>query len=101
MADQRPLVLVVEDLHWADESLLDFIDELVDWVTDVPLLVVATARPELLERRTGWGGGKLNATTLALAPLSDNDTSDPSRGTPRHTRARGRVAGRAARASRR
>ena len=75
MADQRPLVLVVEDLHWADESLLDFIDELVDWVTDVPLLVVATARPELLERRTGWGGGKLNATTLALAPLSDNDTS--------------------------
>ena len=69
MAEQRPLVLVFEDLHWADDSLLDFVDELVDWVTDVPLLVVATARPELLERRPGWGGGKLNATTLALAPL--------------------------------
>ena len=75
MAEQRPLVLVVEDLHWADESLLDFVDELVDWVTDVPLLVVATARPELLERRPGWGGGKLNATTLALAPLSDEQTA--------------------------
>ena len=75
LAHQRPLVLVVEDLHWADESLLDFLDELVDWVTDVPLLVVATARPELLERRPGWGGGKLNATTLALAPLSDEQTA--------------------------
>ncbi|MGH3078817.1 MAG: AAA family ATPase [Gaiellaceae bacterium] len=67
LAEKRTLVLVVEDIHWADESLLDFLDELVDWVTDVPLLVVATARPELLERRPGWGGGKLNATTLALA----------------------------------
>ncbi|MEX2614441.1 MAG: adenylate/guanylate cyclase domain-containing protein [Gaiellaceae bacterium] len=75
MAEQRPLVLVFEDLHWADESLLDFVDELVDWVTDVPLLVVGTARPELLERRPGWGGGKLNATTLALQPLSDEQTA--------------------------
>jgi class 3 adenylate cyclase/tetratricopeptide (TPR) repeat protein len=75
LAEQRPLVLVFEDLHWADESLLDFVDELVDWVTDVPLLVVGTARPELLERRPGWGGGKLNATTLALRPLSDNETA--------------------------
>ncbi len=75
LADQRPLVLVFEDLHWADESLLDFVDELVDWITDVPLLVVATARPELLERRPGWGGGKLNATTLALAPLTDDETA--------------------------
>jgi class 3 adenylate cyclase/tetratricopeptide (TPR) repeat protein len=75
MAEQRPLVVVFEDLHWADESLLDFVDELVDWVTDVPLLVVATARPELLERRPGWGGGKLNATTLALAPLDEEQTA--------------------------
>ena len=75
MADRRPFVLVVEDLHWADESLLDFLDELVDWVTDVPLLVVGTARPELLERRPGWGGGKLNATTLAVEPLSDDETA--------------------------
>ena len=67
---------MVEDIHWADESLLDFLDELVDWVTDVPLLVVATARPELIERRPGWGGGKLNATTLALAPLSEQQTAE-------------------------
>ena len=76
LAEQRPLVLVVEDIHWADETLLDFLDELVEWVTDVPLLVVATARPELLERRPNWGGGKLNATTLALQPLSDEQTAD-------------------------
>jgi class 3 adenylate cyclase/tetratricopeptide (TPR) repeat protein len=75
MAEQRPLVVVFEDLHWADESLLDFVDELVDWVTEVPLLAVATARPELLERRPGWGGGKLNATTLALAPLTADQTA--------------------------
>jgi class 3 adenylate cyclase/tetratricopeptide (TPR) repeat protein len=75
LAEQRPLVLVFEDLHWADESLLDFVDELVDWVSDAPLLVVGTARPELLERRPGWGGGKLNATTLALRPLSDEQTA--------------------------
>ena len=75
LAEQRPLALVFEDLHWADEALLDFVDELVDWVTDVPLLVVATARPELLERRPNWGGGKLNATTLALAPLTDEETA--------------------------
>ena len=76
LAEQRPLVLVVEDIHWADEILLDFLDELVDWMTDVPLLVVATARPELLERRPNWGGGKLNATTLALSPLSDEQTAE-------------------------
>jgi predicted ATPase/class 3 adenylate cyclase len=75
LAEQRPLVVVFEDLHWADESLLDFVDELVDWVTEVPLLVMATARPELLERRPGWAGGKLNATTLALAPLTADQTA--------------------------
>ena len=75
LAEQRPLVLVFEDLHWADDGLLDFVDELVDWLTDVPLLVVATARPELLERRANWGGGKLNATTLALSPLGDDETA--------------------------
>jgi class 3 adenylate cyclase/tetratricopeptide (TPR) repeat protein len=75
LAEQRPLVLVFEDLHWADDGLLDFVDLLVDWVTDVPLLVVCSARPELLARRPDWGGGKPNASTLSLAPLSDDDTS--------------------------
>ena len=75
IAEDAPLVLVVEDLHWADEPLLDFVDELVDWVADVPLLVVCTTRPELLERRPDWGGGKRNASTVSLAPLSDDDTA--------------------------
>jgi tetratricopeptide (TPR) repeat protein len=75
LAEQRPLVLVFEDLHWADGSLLDFIDHFLDWATDVPLLVVCTTRPELLERRPAWGGGKSNALTLSLAPLSDDETA--------------------------
>src|SRR5437762_413505 len=64
LAEQGPLVVVFEDLHWADDELLGFVDLLVDWASDVPLLVVCTARPELLERRPDWGGGKANATTL-------------------------------------
>ena len=75
LAERRPTVLVFEDLHWADDDLLDFVDELVDWAEDVPLLVVGTARPELLDRRPGWGGGKRNASTLSLAPLADDDTA--------------------------
>jgi class 3 adenylate cyclase len=76
LADARPLVLVFEDLHWADDGLLDFVDHLVDWATDVPLLVVCTARPELLSRRPGWGGGKPNAATLSLEPLSEVETAN-------------------------
>ena len=74
-AEQHPLVLVFEDLHWADDGLLDFVDHLADWATTVPLLVVGTARPELLDRRPGWGGGKLNAFTLSLGALTDDDTA--------------------------
>ena len=75
LAAARPLVLVFEDLHWADDGLLDFVDYLAEWAGQVPLLVVGTARPELLARRPGWGGGKPNAVTLSLAPLSDGDTA--------------------------
>jgi class 3 adenylate cyclase len=75
LAEHRPVVLVIEDLHWADDGLLDFVDYLADWARGVPLLLVATARPELLERRAGWGGGKANATTVSLPPLSDVETA--------------------------
>jgi len=75
LADDLPLVLVFEDLHWADDALLDFVDELVERVRGVPLLLLGTARPELLERRPGWGGGKLNALTISLSPLSDEETA--------------------------
>jgi len=76
LAEHRPLVLVFEDLHWADDAMLDFVDHLVEWARGVPLLVVATARPELLERRPGWGGGKPNAATLSLPPLEENETAE-------------------------
>jgi class 3 adenylate cyclase len=75
LAEVNPLVLVFEDLHWADEGLLDFVDHLVDWARDVPILVVATARPELLTRRPGWGGGKPNAATISLTPLTEDETA--------------------------
>jgi class 3 adenylate cyclase/tetratricopeptide (TPR) repeat protein len=75
LAEQHSLVLVFEDLHWADDGLLDFVDHLVGWAAGVPLLVLASARPELLDRRPNWGGGKLNATTLALSPLDDADAA--------------------------
>jgi tetratricopeptide (TPR) repeat protein len=75
LAERSPTVLVFEDLHWADDALLDFLDHLMDWAADVPLLVVATARPELLSRRPTWAGGKLNATTIALSPLSFEATA--------------------------
>jgi class 3 adenylate cyclase/tetratricopeptide (TPR) repeat protein len=75
IAEQYPVVLVFEDLHWADDDLLAFIDYMVEWVAGVPLLVLCTARPELVERRPSWGGGKRNASTLSLAPLSDADTA--------------------------
>ena len=80
LAEQRPLVLVVEDIHWADESLLDFLDELVDWMTDVPLLVVATARPELLERRPGLGRRQARTPRRSRSqPLSDEQTARADR----------------------
>ena len=68
-------MLVFEDLHWADDGLLDFVDQLPDRLAGIPLLVVCTARPELLERRPGWGGGKRNALTASLPPLSDVETA--------------------------
>ena len=75
LAEGEPLVLVFEDLHWADDALLDFVDGLVDRASGVPMLVLGTARPELLERRSGWGGGKPNALTISLSPLSDEETA--------------------------
>jgi tetratricopeptide (TPR) repeat protein len=75
LAEQRPTVLLFEDVHWANDELLDFIDELVGWVTDVPLLVVTTARPELFDRRPEWGGGKRNSLTISLPRLADTDTA--------------------------
>ncbi|HEX6678822.1 MAG TPA: BTAD domain-containing putative transcriptional regulator, partial [Actinomycetes bacterium] len=82
LASRRPLVLVLEDLHWADDALLDFVEGLVgqadgSGVGRARLLIVATARPRLLERRPKWAGGdgRTAASTVELGPLSENDTT--------------------------
>jgi class 3 adenylate cyclase/tetratricopeptide (TPR) repeat protein len=75
IAEQRPLVLVFEDLHWADPSLMEFIDHLLEWVTGVPMLVVCTARPELYDRHPSWGAGKRNITVVSLSPLNASETT--------------------------
>ncbi len=75
LAEDGSTVLVFEDVHWADDALLDFIDLLAEHAGGVPLLIVCTARPELLERRPGWGGGKANAQTMSLAALGDDETA--------------------------
>ena len=67
MASRQPLVLVLEDLHWADERLLDWLEHLAEWVCDAPLVVIGTARPELLQRRPRWGGGRRRASRSACA----------------------------------
>jgi tetratricopeptide (TPR) repeat protein len=75
LARTRPVVVFFEDLHWAEPTFLDLIDHVVDLARDVPLLLVCLARPELLDRRPNWGGGKANAASMLLEPLS-NDESD-------------------------
>ena len=75
IAERDPTVLVVEDLHWADLALLDFLEHLVEHASGVPLFVLATARPELADRAPGWAGGLRNATTITLNPLSETETA--------------------------
>src|SRR6266702_3701887 len=74
LARDRPLVVVVEDVHWADPALLDFIEHLVVWSEGSAILVVVTARPEVYDRSPAWGGGRRNATTVALGPLTTDET---------------------------
>ncbi|MGZ5213110.1 MAG: ATP-binding protein [Actinomycetota bacterium] len=68
-----PTVLVIEDLHWADPAMLDFLDQLGDRLPDAPLLLVATARPGLFDARRDWGAGKPNSSTVTLPPLTEDD----------------------------
>lgn len=69
---ERALVVAIDDLHRADDTLLEFVEDLAELAGPVPLLVVATAWPELLDRRPGWGGGKRHATTMALHSQVDS-----------------------------
>ena len=74
LAGAAPLVLVFEDIHWAEEPLLELIEQLAEWVREAPLLLVCLARPELLEIRPGWGGGRVRATSVELEPLARDDS---------------------------
>jgi class 3 adenylate cyclase/tetratricopeptide (TPR) repeat protein len=71
LAATAPIVMVFEDLHWADPGTLDFIDHLLDWAKNIPLAIITLARPELLERRPDWGAGRRNFVGLALEPLPE------------------------------
>jgi class 3 adenylate cyclase/tetratricopeptide (TPR) repeat protein len=71
MARQRPLIAVFDDVHWATPTFLELLEHIADWSRDARIVLLAIARPELLEVRPTWGGGKLNATALLLEPLDD------------------------------
>ncbi len=70
-ARRSPLILVFEDLHWSSDSLLDLVESIMQPTGDAAVLIIAVARPELLDRRPGWGGGRRNYVALTLEPLSD------------------------------
>jgi class 3 adenylate cyclase len=75
-AAERPLVLVVDDLHWAEPPMLDLVEHVADWSRTVPILLLCLARPELLDVRPGWAGGKLNATSVLLEPLGGAEVDE-------------------------
>src|SRR5205823_6210228 len=74
-AARRPLVLVLDDIHWGEPTFLDLVEYLADWIHDVPVLILCMSRPELLELRGGWMMGKTNASAIVLRPLSGVETS--------------------------
>jgi class 3 adenylate cyclase/tetratricopeptide (TPR) repeat protein len=73
LARDQPMVLILDDLHWAEPRLLDLVEHVADWARDVPILLVCLARPELLDVRPTWAGGKLNATSILLEPLTEDE----------------------------
>ena len=75
LAAERPLVVVLDDLHWAEATLLDLVAGVADWSRNAPILVVGMARPDLLDVRPRWGAGKRNATTTLLEPLSTENAA--------------------------
>ena len=75
-AARAPLVAVLDDIHWGEEAFLDLVDHIADLSRDAPILLLCMARPELLDRRPNWGGGKLNATTVLLEPLGAGEAEE-------------------------
>jgi class 3 adenylate cyclase/tetratricopeptide (TPR) repeat protein len=75
LARRQPLVVVFDDIHWAEPTLLDLIEHVADLSRDVSILLMCIARPELLERRPSWGGGKMNASSILLEPLRAEESA--------------------------
>ena len=75
-ARERPLVLVFDDIHWGEPTFLDLVEHIADWSRGAPILLLCMARPDLLDVRPSWGGGKLNAATVSLEPLTDDQAAD-------------------------
>jgi class 3 adenylate cyclase/tetratricopeptide (TPR) repeat protein len=75
LAERHPLVVVIDDLHWAQPALLDLVEQVVALAREARMLLVAVARPELLEQRPGWSGGRLNASTMLLEPLAAEESA--------------------------
>ena len=76
LARSRPLILVFDDVHWGEPTFLDLVEHMADWTRDAPILLIAMARAELLEKRPAWGGGKRWVTTMSLEPLSDVESEE-------------------------
>ncbi|MBO0792731.1 MAG: AAA family ATPase, partial [Ktedonobacteraceae bacterium] len=76
LAEQQPLIIVIDDLQWADEALLEFLEYLTERITSEPILFLCPARPDFFERRRDWGGGKRNFTIIELEALSREESSD-------------------------
>ncbi len=76
LARARPVVLLLDDIHWAEPTLLDLIENLAEWIRDAPVLLLGVARHELLEKRPGWGGGMGSATTITLEGLNENESRE-------------------------
>ena len=88
IAEHGVVVLVFEDLQWADDGLLDFIDHILDWSRERPIYIITLARPELLDRRRDWGAGRRNFTSLVLEPLGPDRCANCSPASSRDSRSR-------------
>ena len=71
ISDKGPVVMVFEDLQWADQGMLDFVESILEWSKDHPIFILALARPEFLDRHASWGSGLRNFTAIHLEPLGN------------------------------
>jgi class 3 adenylate cyclase/tetratricopeptide (TPR) repeat protein len=76
LAASAPVVVVIDDIHWAEPALLDLIEHVAYWSLGAPILLLCDARPDLLERRPGWGAGRMDATSISLEPLSETECGE-------------------------